>query len=142
MILSEKEAVAAFVITSSCMSGAGERSELQERLSVKRSKEPVPVEAHDTVRQAIMHALEEGPLSSLDLSGMIGIPEKEVAGHLEHIRMSLHRSAREFIITPAECVKCGFVFEKRGRLTKPGRCPVCRSESIHAPLFEIGKHRP
>ncbi|MDH4161276.1 MAG: transcriptional regulator [Nitrospirota bacterium] len=104
---------------------------------MKRSREYIPVEAHDTVRQAIMHALEEGPMSSMDISGLVGIPEKEVAGHLEHIRVSLHRSGKAFIVQPAECVKCGFVFEKRDRLTRPGKCPVCRSESIHAPLFSI-----
>lgn len=96
-----------------------------------------PTEAHETVRRAIMKELAEGPLSALDISGRIGIPEKEVAGHLEHIRTSLHRSSRHFEVTPAECVKCGFVFEKRGRLTRPGKCPVCKSESIHAPLFSL-----
>ena len=96
-----------------------------------------PAEAQDTVRRAIMTELEEGPLSARDLSGRVGIPEKEVAGHLEHIRASLHRSGRHLEVQPAECVKCGFVFEKRGRLTRPGKCPVCRSESIHAPLFSI-----
>lgn len=111
-------------------------------MTMKPSKEHIPVEAHDTIRQAIMHALEEGPLSSLDLSGMVGIPEKDIAGHLEHIRISLHRAGNEFVVTPAECVKCGFVFEKRGRLTKPGKCPVCKSESIHAPLFAIERQPP
>jgi transcriptional regulator len=84
-----------------------------------------------------MQELAEGPLSALDISGRIGIPEKEVAGHLGHIRASLHRSSRNFEVTPSECAKCGFVFEKRGRLTRPGKCPVCRSESIHAPLFSL-----
>ena len=92
---------------------------------------------HDTVRQSIIHALEAGLLSALDVSGMVRIPEKEVAGHLEHIRTSLHRSGRTFVVQPAEWVKCGFVFEKRERFTRPGKCPVCRSESIHAPLFSI-----
>jgi len=94
-----------------------------------------PAEAHDTVRRAIMTELEKRPLSAWDLSGRVGIPEKEVAGHLEHIRASLHRSGRQLEVQPAECAKCGFVFEKRGRLTRPSKCPVCHSESVHAPLF-------
>ena len=105
--------------------------------TMKRLREHVPVEAQDTIRQAIMHVLEERPLSSMDISGMVGIPEKEVAGHLEHIRASLHRAGRGLVVRPAECVKCGFVFEKRERLTRPGKCPVCKGESIHAPLFSI-----
>ena len=96
-----------------------------------------PAEAHDTIRHMIMAELEQGPLSALDLSGLVGIPEKEVAGHLEHIRHTLHHTGRRLEVTPAECAKCGFVFEKRGRLTRPSRCPVCKSESLHAPLFSL-----
>jgi len=84
-----------------------------------------------------MTELEQGPLSARDLSGLVGIPEKEVAGHLEHIRASLHRTSRRFVVLPAECAKCGFVFDKRERLTRPSRCPVCKSESLHAPLFSL-----
>ena len=76
-------------------------------------------------------------MSALELSGSVGIPEKEVAGHLEHIRHTLHRTGRRFVVQPAECASCGFVFEKRERLTRPSRCPVCRNESVHAPLFSL-----
>ncbi|MBA3060962.1 MAG: transcriptional regulator, partial [Nitrospirae bacterium] len=40
---------------------------------------------------------------------------------------------------PAECAKCSFVFRKRERLKKPGKCPICRSEFIQEPLFLIKK---
>ena len=102
-----------------------------------KKKEREPAEAQDTVRHRILSELAQGTLSALDLSGLVGIPEKEVAGHLEHIRQSLHRTGKRLLVQPAECAKCGFVFEKRGRLTRPGRCPVCKSESIHAPLFSL-----
>jgi transcriptional regulator len=94
-----------------------------------------PRESNETVRRLIMMELERGPFSSRELSGLVGIPEKEVAGHLEHIRQSLHRAGRRLIVQPAECARCGFVFDKRERLTRPSRCPVCRSESLHAPMF-------
>jgi hypothetical protein len=103
----------------------------------KNRKEPVPAEAADTVRHRILVELEQGLVSALDLSGLVGIPEKEVAEHLGHIRRSLHHAGRQLVITPAECAACGFVFEKRGRLTRPGKCPVCRSESLHAPVFSL-----
>lgn len=83
--------------------------------------------------------LEEGPASARDISGRVHISEKEVRGHLEHIHKTLERSGRELVVTPAECTHCGFVFKKRDRLTKPGKCPVCRSESIREPLFEAVK---
>jgi predicted Zn-ribbon and HTH transcriptional regulator len=96
-----------------------------------------PAESHDTIRRLIMTELEEGVFSARDLSGLVGIPEKDVAGHLEHIRQSLHRTGRRLIVQQAECMKCGFVFDKRERLTRPSRCPMCKSESLHAPLFSL-----
>jgi predicted Zn-ribbon and HTH transcriptional regulator len=99
-----------------------------------------PTEAHDTVRHLIMTELETGPLSARDLSGLVGIPEKAVAGHLDQIRQSLHRTSRRLVIQPAECAQCGFVFDKRERLTRPSRCQVCKSESLYAPMFSLAGH--
>ena len=98
---------------------------------------PIPTAMRDTARRAIIAALEEGDRSARDLSSEIGIPEKEVYSHLEHIRKTMSATRRHLAVTPAECKKCGFVFSKRERLTKPGKCPVCRGESIHEPLFSI-----
>jgi predicted Zn-ribbon and HTH transcriptional regulator len=98
---------------------------------------PIPVEMHDTVRQIIISALEEKPCSSKELSSRAGIPEKQVYDHLEHIRKTAAATERRLIVTPAECKKCGFVFRKRERFKKPGRCPACRGESIQEPLYSI-----
>lgn len=81
-----------------------------------------------------MEILGDGPLSARDISGRAGVSIDEVYDHLEHIRKSL---GKKLDIVPAECKKCGFVFRKRERLKKPGKCPVCRSESIEEPLFSI-----
>lgn len=104
----------------------------------KRPKEPfIPVERHETVRQKIISALDGQTLSAKEISGNVSIPEKEVYEHLEHIQRTISKRNRNLIITPAECIKCGFVFRKRERLKKPGKCPVCRSELIEEPLFSI-----
>ena len=101
-------------------------------------KEPsIPMEMHDTVRREITAALEQGERSARDFSREVGISEKEVYSHLEHIRKSMSAAGRHLAVTPAECRKCGFVFSKRERLKKPGKCPACRGESIHEPLFSI-----
>jgi hypothetical protein len=101
------------------------------------SEEAPPPEAHDTLRHELLAILEEGPVSAREISGRIGIAEKEVYGHLEHIRMSLRNAGRRLAIEPAECAKCGFVFSKRDRIKGPGRCPVCKSEQVHEPLFSV-----
>ncbi len=99
-------------------------------------RERVPASAHDTVRHELISLLQEGSFSAKDVSARIRISEKEVYDHLEHVRKSLHKDSR-LVITPAECRKCEFVFSGRQRLKKPGRCPVCRGESISDPLFSI-----
>lgn len=105
----------------------------------KKGREATLPDAIDTVRRRLIAALEHGPVSGRDLSGLVGIPEKDVYPHLEHIRTSLHRAGGRLRVHPAECARCGFVFEKRERLQKPGKCPVCREGPIHAPLFSVEK---
>lgn len=94
-------------------------------------------ERRATLRQRLRGALEEETLSARELSGRLGIPEREVYGHLEHLRLSLQGAGRELNILPPRCRKCGFLFRKREKLTKPGRCPRCRHTLIAEPLFFI-----
>ncbi|MBE0427003.1 MAG: transcriptional regulator [Nitrospirae bacterium] len=106
----------------------------------KKSKEPIiPVARGETIRQKIISVLNGQTLSAKNLSAETGVPEKEIYEHLEHIQMSVSKRENPLIIVPAECKKCGFVFKKRDKLKKPGKCPVCRSELIQEPLFSIKK---
>jgi predicted Zn-ribbon and HTH transcriptional regulator len=105
---------------------------------MKKAKEPaVPPERHDTVRHEIVSVLRGRSLSARDISAEVHITEKEVYEHLEHIRKSANKKDLTLLIDPAECLRCGFVFRKREKLRKPGRCPVCRGEQIQDPLFSI-----
>lgn len=104
----------------------------------RRALQPfVPEERHETIRREIMAALEGRTLSAKEISAAVRISEHEVYGHLEHIRKSTSKKSRQLVIKPAECMKCGFVFSKRDRLKKPGRCPVCRRQFIQDPLFSL-----
>ena len=106
----------------------------------KKVKEPfVPAERQETIRQNIVSILEGKTLSARDISADVRVSEKEIYEHLEHIQRTMNKREHNLIITPAECKKCGFVFRKRDRLTKPGKCPVCRSELIQDPLFSVRK---
>ena len=103
-----------------------------------KPREPfVPVERHDTIRREIIAALQDRTLSAKDISAGVHIPEKDVYDHLAHIERSAHHAGHHLAIIPAECLKCGFVFRKRERLKKPGRCPVCKGEKIQEPLFAM-----
>lgn len=106
----------------------------------RKIREPfVPVERHETIRQEIVILLENRTLSAKDISMEIRISEREIYSHLEHIQKTFTKRDQRFTIIPSSCKKCGFVFKKRDRLKKPGKCPVCRSESICDPFFTIRK---
>ncbi|MCM0084487.1 transcriptional regulator [Geomonas sp. Red32] len=93
-----------------------------------------PVERPETLRQEIVALLTGEILTAKDLSGQMGISEKDVLDHLEHVRTALQG---ELAVVPAQCLDCGFEFRKRERLKAPGKCPVCRGERITDPSFTI-----
>ena len=89
-----------------------------------------------TIRQMIIALLEQEKLSALDLSGELGVKEKEIFEHLEHIARSL-RPMKRLVVEPAQCRDCDFKFKKRNRIKPPSRCPQCKSECIQRPRFSI-----
>ncbi len=103
--------------------------------------EPVPGERMETLRQLIQAFLEGDPATIREISQGVGASEKDVIGHMEHLTRSLPRRNSELVVAPAECEACGFVFRKRSRLRRPGRCPLCRSTSITEPLFCIRERK-
>ncbi|MCK5426395.1 MAG: transcriptional regulator [Thermodesulfovibrionia bacterium] len=103
-----------------------------------RTKKPfIPAKRQKTIRQQIHSILGGQTLSAKEISAHVSVSEKEVYEHLDHIQKTVNKSGFTLIITPAECRKCGFVFRKREKMKKPGKCPVCRGELIKEPLFSI-----
>ncbi len=98
---------------------------------------PVPRERRETVRREIIALLEGQSFSAKEISGSVGISEKEIYAHLEHIGKTLERGNHQLVVDPAVCKKCGFIFKKREKMKKPGKCPLCRGESIEDPLFSM-----
>ncbi|MCJ7684771.1 MAG: transcriptional regulator [Desulfobacteraceae bacterium] len=90
-----------------------------------------------TIRQQLIEILSEREMTAIDLSGDVGIGEKEVYEHLPHIARSVALQGKKLVIEPSQCLKCGYVFEGRKRFTRPGRCPQCRETHIQRPKFEI-----
>ncbi|MGI5861043.1 MAG: transcriptional regulator [Myxococcales bacterium] len=108
-----------------------------------RAKKPLeakgPPERESTVRAALRRELERGPLTARELSSGVGIRERDVAGHLEHLSRSLEARGDKLVIQPASCLECGYLFRERKRFTTPGRCPRCGSERIEPPAFSVEK---
>lgn len=100
-----------------------------------RPKQPsITADRHETLRHDIICVLRGESLTARELSERVGIEEKEVLDHLEHIKIALHG---RLAVIPALCLACGFSFKKRERLKGPGRCPVCHSERIANPHFSV-----
>jgi transcriptional regulator len=94
--------------------------------------------ATETPRQAIGRHLREGPLTARELSARVGLREKDVVAHLEHLARSVRTAGERFQVEPSRCPDCGFVFRDRARLGKPSGCPRCRATRVTAPVFRIG----
>jgi transcriptional regulator len=101
-------------------------------------KDPTaPPEASQTARARLRDELLREAGTAKELSGRVGLSEKEVAHHLLHLEKSLKADGLRLTVEPATCIACGFSFKKRERLTKPSRCPECGSERIDPPVFSI-----
>lgn len=100
---------------------------------------PTPEARGQTIRRALEDALREEPLSARELSQRVGIEERAVAAHLEHLERSLKSSHQKLEVLPARCVACGFVFRKRERKARPSRCAACKSERVEPPRFFIAR---
>lgn len=106
-------------------------------MSRQRTGPGEPPARQVTVRDALCEALQSETLSAREISAAVGISERDVAGHLEHLRRSVRRQGRHLQVIPASCHHCGFEFSKRTRLDRPGRCPRCRGESLSEPRFHL-----
>jgi predicted Zn-ribbon and HTH transcriptional regulator len=90
-----------------------------------------------TIRQRIIDLLSEHQLTAREISQAIGIREREVYGHLDHVARSTAAHRKRLVVDPARCLACGYVFENRKRLTRPSRCPRCRHSHLQEPTYQI-----
>ncbi len=107
------------------------------RMAKASNDPPAPKERSQTIRDALRAALRKGPVSARELSTEVGISEKDVPEHLQHLERSAKKDGERFVMQPAACLACGFSFSQRTRLSTPGRCPECASERIEPPQFKL-----
>jgi transcriptional regulator len=100
-------------------------------------KPPTVPERLETARSELKRVLREGTFTARDLSARIGISEKDVAQHLEHVGRSVRDAGERLTVEHARCLGCGFVFKDRERLTRPSRCPRCKAERVQPARFGI-----
>ncbi len=89
-----------------------------------------------TRRQEIRQILHENKQSAQQLANNFQVTLKEILEDLKHIEKSI--KPKKLRIDPAHCKSCNFVFRDRSKVSKPSKCPRCRSEWIEAQMFGIG----
>ena len=89
------------------------------------------------MRAALLDVLRQGWATAHDLSRLAHVREHEVESHLEHLARSLRAAGERLSVEPAECLDCGFRFQERTRMGRPGRCPECRRTHLQAPRFAV-----
>jgi hypothetical protein len=104
---------------------------------IHRGGPPDVPERKTTIRAHLRAVLSNGPLTAREISTRVGISEKDVAGHLEHLKRSLKPGGERLEIQHAWCHACAFVFKDRARLDKPSRCPRCKGQRLAPARYGI-----
>ena len=82
-----------------------------------------------TFRKSLIDVLAAQPRSVSSIARELGLKRGDVEDDLRHAIRSARASGRRVLIEPARCRSCGFTFGE-DKLSKPSRCPSCRSERL------------
>jgi transcriptional regulator len=86
-------------------------------------------------RKQLIDLLRE-PRTPSSLARELGLRRGEIDAELAHLIRSARAAGHRIAIEPAKCRSCGFTFDERN-LSKPGKCPECRSTWLYEPLISI-----
>ena len=89
-----------------------------------------------THRQRLVELLSEDLFTLHELSAEMHLSVKEVLHHLTHVQKSIHPPLR-FVLDPARCLQCGFVFKERRKLSPPSKCPKCKDTHLQDPRYGV-----
>lgn len=82
-----------------------------------------------------MEILQQNKQSAQQLANYFQVQLRDILEDLGHIEKSI--KPRKLMAAPAYCKSCNFVFKERSKVSKPSKCPRCRSEWIEAQMFFI-----
>jgi transcriptional regulator len=83
-----------------------------------------------TVRRNLIAVLTLEPRSASSLARELGLKRADVEQDLRHAIRSARTAGHDIVVLPAKCRSCGFEFGE-DKLTKPGKCPVCRGSRLY-----------
>jgi transcriptional regulator len=83
-----------------------------------------------------MEILSAEPRSASSLARELGLSRRDVEDDLRHMIRSARAAGHRVIVEPARCRACGYVFGQE-KLSKPGKCPACRSTWLFEPQVRV-----
>jgi len=87
-------------------------------------------------RKNLIPLLVNRPLTVTQIARMVDESPGQIADDLRHVLRSLKHTAYKAHVQPARCRGCGFEFSEE-KLTKPSKCPKCRSTWLQEPTVEV-----
>jgi predicted Zn-ribbon and HTH transcriptional regulator len=87
-------------------------------------------------RKDLVTLLQGNQMTLVEMAHELDVLPRDLEDDIRHLRKSMKHTADQFVVTPARCRKCGFVFHK-DKLHKPGKCPQCHGTWIQEPLMSI-----
>jgi len=93
-------------------------------------------------RKDLIDILLGNPLTVSQIAQLVDESPSRVADDLNHLFRSLKHTEYKAVVEPACCRACGFEFSQ-AKLTKPSKCPECKSTWVQEPKIGIeGKTQP
>ena len=89
-------------------------------------------------RKQLLDVLAAEPRTASSLARELGLHRRDIEDDLRHLVRSARAAGHRVIVEPARCKSCGFTFDE-SKLSKPGKCPECRSTWLFEPLLRIEK---
>jgi predicted Zn-ribbon and HTH transcriptional regulator len=89
-----------------------------------------------TFRKDLLKMLTAQPRSVSSIARELGIARGDVEDDFRHLVRSARAAGHRVAIEPARCKSCGFTFGE-DKLSKPGKCPVCRGTRLYEAQISI-----
>ena len=89
-----------------------------------------------TRRTDLLAILTAQPRSVSWIARELGVRRADVEDDLRHVIRSARAAGHRVVIEPAKCRACGFTFGD-DRLSKPGKCPVCRAMQLYEAQIHV-----
>ena len=92
-------------------------------------------------RRDLIDILLGNPMTVNQIARLVDESPSRIADDLNHLLRSLKHTEYEAVVEPARCRACGFEFSER-KLTKPSKCPECKSIWVQEPKIGIESKTP